>query len=186
MDRRLFFEQLRFLLLQFFVCRWPGGRPGAETPENSITENGRKLCSRRSAGRRDAREQYHREWKKAMQQRATKEPKGGSPQTPRGENTKRGETAHRGTPPAKMDYQPALCVSRVYLTLYCGNYTHCSFTQSTRSAGDHTHTVGNHSDRPIRSSELRTSRSKQAQIVLVVCIVHTISPSPFKGLTQYQ
>jgi len=35
-----------------------------------------------------------------MQQRATKEPEGGSPQTPRGGNTTRGETAYRGTPPA--------------------------------------------------------------------------------------
>jgi len=36
-------------------CRWPGGRPGAETPENSITENERKLCSNaRQKNRRGA------------------------------------------------------------------------------------------------------------------------------------
>ena len=59
----------------------------------------------RSARRRDARDQRVREQgthqtKKAMQQRATKEPEGGSPQTPRGEHTTQGETAHRETPPA--------------------------------------------------------------------------------------
>jgi len=57
------------------------------------------LVAGRSARRGDAREQRHRHGRKLAAMR-DKEPEGAQPPNTAGGNTTRGETAHRGTPPA--------------------------------------------------------------------------------------
>jgi len=68
----------------------------------------------RSARRRDARE--HRTHGRKLAATRDKEPEGGQPPNTAGGNTTRGETAHRGTPPANM---PAYIVGYRGVFLCC-------------------------------------------------------------------